>query len=164
MPGLFPARSWPTRPASIRVVVVVAAAVLMLTLTGCKGIDKSQWREFPLSTTDSEQRVVVEQEQRVSTSDDSGVIGGSNRGSRRSSTARVVVATDPGTCWLLVVDGNSHRGCGPATISDVYGTCAGRVTKLSGSTPIKLALLDSSGHTITSGKVISNHRYVTVRS
>jgi hypothetical protein len=75
----------------------------------------------------------------------------------------VVLTTDPDTCWVLVVDGNYHRGCGDARISDVYGSSAGRVTKLSGDSPIQLELISSTGQTVDSGQVISSNHYVTVR-
>ncbi len=179
MSGSFPALSWPGRRAAhasrtATVALTVALpATMVLSLAGCKGIDKSQWRDFPISTAEaarqSEQvttsggQVVIEQRQQVDTSGDSGVIGGAARGSHRSAAATVVVATDPSTCWVLVVDANYHRGCGNARISDVYGTSAGRVTKLSGTTPISLELISSSGQTVATGRVSSSNHYVTVR-
>jgi len=102
--------------------------------------------------------VIVNQ---TNTSDTSGVQAGGNAGSRRSNTASVVVFTDASTCWILVVDGNAHRGCGNATITDTRGERAGRVTKLSGSAPIQLQLL-VDGQTVASGEVSGDGRYVTV--
>jgi len=102
------------------------------------------------------------QPQLVDPSDVSGVIAGASRGSRRGSTASVVVGTDPATCWVLVVDANYHRGCGNATITDTYGTSAGRVTKLSGGSTIQLSLV-SAGQTVSTGQVSSVNHHVTVR-
>jgi hypothetical protein len=155
-----------------RAVIVTAVVTVPLTVAGCKPIDKSQWRDLPLSTattgtstttatsgstTTTTTRVVV-----VDPSDVSGVIAGASRGSRRGSTATVLVGSDPATCWTLVVDANFHRGCGNASITDTYGDRAGRVTKLSGGDTIQLSLL-SDGQTVTSSQVSSINHYVTVR-
>ncbi len=106
--------------------------------------------------------VVVRQTQVVDASDGSGVVAGANSGARRSSTSSVVVSTAPSTCWILVVDGNRHNGCGNATITDTHGVRAGRVTKVSGSEPIQLQLI-TNGQAVDSGTVSGNNRYVTVR-
>ncbi len=165
MPGLSPARSWTRVPACAAV-----ALVAVTSLSGCKGIDKSQWRDISLPSIDTSTSTstaargstVGQQNQQVDPSDDSGVIGGAPRGHRRSSTDTVAVATDPTTCWVLVVDGDYNRGCGNTTVDDMYGTSAGRVTKLSGGAPILLTLRNSTGHTISSGQVVSDDHYVTV--
>ncbi len=176
MRGPFPAHS---RLRRAGLAVAVPLLVLVPTLAGCKGIDKTQWREPVLSTADaaaragsagsgstttttSGSRVVVTQNSTVDTNDDSGVVSGSASGSRRSSTSSVVVRADPSTCWVLVVDGNRHTGCGNATITDTRGQRAARVTKLSGTTPVQLQLL-TDGQTVANGEVSGIDRYVTVR-
>lgn len=147
------------------------ALLPVLALAGCKGIDKSQWRDYPdtaetaksyeYSSDDHGNGTTVVQQQRIVTNGDYGVVAGSEAGSRRTDSSSIAVGTDPSTCWVLVVDGNAHRGCGDATISDTRGKSAGRVTKLSGDAPVELSL-DKDGTTVDSGVVRSVHHYVTV--
>ncbi len=180
MRGPFPAHS---RLRRAGLAAAVPLLVLVPTLAGCKGIDKTQWREPVLSTADAAARarsagsgststsnstistngdVTVDQRNTVSTSDDSGVVAGGSSGSRRSSTSSIVVRTEPTTCWVLVVDGNVHRGCGNATITDTRGERAGRVTKVSGTAAVEVQLL-TNGQVVATGTVSGNNRYVTVR-
>lgn len=152
-----------------RAVLVAAVASLLVSVAGCKGIDKTQWRDLPISTTNpvtstrtATTSTTTSRAQVVDASDVSGVIAGASRGARRGSTSTVMVASDPATCWVLVVDANYHRGCGNASITDTYGNPAGRVTKLSGAGTIQLSLLDG-GQTLANGQVSSINHYVTVR-
>ncbi len=174
------------RKALLAPLTVVAVT---LTLTGCKGIDKSQWRDFPaassgtqprsgsagtgstvIATTSSGQTVIVDQRTStaggggaaVAPNDVTGVVAGASAGGVRSGPATVNVRTDPGTCWVLVVDGNTHNGCGNATLTDTRGDRAGRVTKVRGSAPITLQLV-AGGQVVASGTVQGDYRYVTVR-
>ncbi len=155
-----------------RVLVGALACLAVLALAGCN-IDKSQWRDISLSDGDSDvgsaststsgrgSRATVIQRQTIDTAGDLGVVTGGAAGGRRPSSSSIAVRTDPGTCWVLVVDGNSHRGCGDATISDTRGTSAGRVTKLSGSSSVELSVV-RDGQIVASGIVQSSGHYVTV--
>jgi hypothetical protein len=176
MRGPFSARSR-LRPAGLAVAVPLLVVVPLLA--GCKGIDKTQWRDpaFPTanatararsgsgttttSTTTSSGREVANGTT-VGTSDDSGVVAGGRSGARRSSTSSVLVRADPATCWILVVDANRNTGCGNATLTDTRGTRAARVTKVSGATSVHLQLL-TNGQEVASGAVAGNDHYVTVR-
>lgn len=176
MSGLFSGQrpSWTTP----RTVAVIGMGVLLpLSVSGCKGIDKSQWRDYPNWPTEdasaagssqttnrssSSGSVVIEQSQEVQLSSDAGVVSGSQSGTSNSSGYKVVLLTGPDTCWTLVVDGDSRSGCGNIEVTDVRGANAGRVTKSSGQAPIQLALLDGNGQTVSAGTVFSNQHYVTV--
>lgn len=179
-------------PAHIRRVIAVTTIAAALTLlAACKPIDRTQWGNDPFRTGEAAARaksldattgsgstsrsgstvrvtqrgggtVTVRQNQTVDTSDDSGVVDGGLGGSRRSSTSSVVVKTSPTTCWVLVVDGNRHDGCGNATLSDTRGARAGRVTKVSGSDPIQLQLV-TEGTVVDTSTVSGNNRFTTVR-
>jgi hypothetical protein len=163
---------------------LAAAVALVPLLAACKDIDRAQWGNDPFRTGEAASRARSLAPDSTSTArttrnrtirttttttttvtnpaDTSGVEAGANAGSRRSDTASVVVFTDPSTCWILVVDGNSHRGCGNATITDTRGERAGRATKLSGPSPIELQLL-VGGRTVESDQVQGDGRYVTVQ-
>lgn len=173
-----------------RPLALLAALAVVPLLGACKDIDNSRWGSDPFRTGEAAARasslnaevtsragtgsgstvtvtqngggtVVVRQSQTVDSNDTSGVVSGGNAGARRSSTATVVVTASPSSCWVLVVDGNTHPGCGNATITDTRGERAGRLTKLSGSTAIGLQLY-AGGQVISSGSVSGNSRYVTV--
>jgi hypothetical protein len=105
--------------------------------------------------------ITVNQQTQVDTNNPSGVVAGQLGGSVRADPATVVVTTAAATCWILVVDGNSTRGCGNASVTDTKGDRAGRVTKLRGSEPIQLQLIQD-GKVLASGTVSGDNRYVTV--
>lgn len=183
MTGPFPARI-------TRLIAVTTLCAVVPLLASCKPIDRTEWGSDPFRTAEAAARAKAfdasatararattqtgstvtanpngstgRQPQPARITDDSGVIAGADAGSRRSSTSSVVLSTAPSTCWYLVVDGNRHKGCGNATISDTRGVRAGRATKLSGTDPITLQLL-TNGQAVASGTVSGNNRYVTVR-
>ena len=184
MTGHFPARIR-------RVIAVTITAAALTLLAACKPIDRTEFGNDPFRTGEAAARaksldaaagsgstsgsrstvrvtqrgggtVTVRQNQTVDTSDDSGVVDGGFGGERRSSTSSIVVSTAATTCWILVVDGNRHDGCGNATISDTRGTRAARVTKVSGSAPIQLQLV-TDGTAVATSTVSGNNRFTTVR-
>jgi hypothetical protein len=171
MRGHSPARSRPVAGLALAAIAIVPA------VAGCT-IDKSQWRDFPISTaaasrnsttttttttrTNGRTVTVTEQAVVVDSTDDSGLVSGGGAGQRRSNPASVQVDTGPGTCWNLIVDSNLNTGCGFASITDVRGERAGRVIKVSGSDRIQISLLQD-GQTIATDQVRRTDHYVTVR-
>ncbi len=150
-------------------IISVTAVLIVLTGTGCKGIDKSQWStvgssERATTGSSSDGGTSVTSQQTISingSSGDLGVTSGSGGGAPADGRATAIVQAAPDVCWVLTLDGNNHRGCGNASLTDTRGAAAARITKTSGSGTIRL-ILQSGGRTVDSGTVTRVSRYVTV--
>lgn len=128
--------------------------VVLVGVSACKGIDKSQW-------SSSQSGGSAPKSSPTPVSNDMGITSGSNAGSRSSSSTTVQVKAASDTCWVVTLDASTHRGCGDATFTDSRGTAAARVTKTKGSGPVVISLL-ANGTTVDEGSVSTASRYVTV--